>query len=342
MNTNPVIPTVSLILVARNEINWIEKSLDSLLKQDYPLDKIELLIIDGQSDDGTREFLVEKIAELKNLNYCVKFYDNPQKTLSSGWNIAIAEASGDIVCRIDCHSTISEKYISSGVNELLKRKLMNERIAGVGGWLTHCGNGYFGEIIAGVYSSPFGAGNSPFRIKPKKVILSDTAVYALYWKEIFKKVGFFDENLKRNQDIALHQKMIAKGYIFITHPDMSAEYYVNNSIYHFIKKAFNNGKWIILSGYSYYRHRVPLLFIAYLIAYSTILVLNFNLLINLFLALPLIIYLILSFYFASKKKKAFSIPVIIFLYFIYHVSYGFGSLSGIMLKSIRKFGKKTY
>ncbi len=337
MNTNPVIPAVSLILVARNEIKWIEKSLNSLLKQDYPSDKIELIIIDGQSDDGTREFLIEKVAELKNLNYCVKFYDNPRKILCSGWNIAIARSSGDIVCRIDAHSTIAHDYISIGVNELLTRKRNGEKIAAVGGWIKHRGHGKIGKIISYFYSSPFGTGNSPFRRNPGKPIISDTAVYALYWRNIFDEIGYFDEKLTRNEDTALHIKMIKKGYQFVTHPEMQIEYFVRSNINDFLKKAFNDGRWTILSG-PYHRHKMPLIFVIYLlilliktnVTNSTTLIL---------LDIPLLVYIIIAIIFALKETKN-EFLILFILFFLYHVSYGIGNIYGIIINIIKIFMMK--
>jgi glycosyltransferase involved in cell wall biosynthesis len=336
------LPFVTLIIVVRNEKNYIEKSLESLLRQTYPKELTEIIIVDGLSTDGTREILEKKIEELKNKDIDINIIDNQKYILASGWNLGIRNAKGDIVCRIDTHSEIYPNYVELGIKELLKRK--DEKVVCVGGVLENVGNGKIGGSIADLFSSKFGMGNSAFRTGVKSPKYTDTAVFGLYWKWIFDKVGYFDENLKRNQDIDLHDRILKAGYKFITHPDMKIKYYVRNTIKDLIKKAFGDGYWVIASSKSYLRHRIPLFFVTYLLAIPIILLIfsgNDLIWIRIFYLVPLVIYVMLLLFFSLKDgKNIFRKIMLLLLFPIFHISYGLGSLKALFDKFIIKRSKK--
>ena len=331
------LPTVSLILVIRNECDYVQSALDSLEKQTYPKELIDFVLVDGLSDDGTKECLIQKAKELRDRNYSVQVFDNPKKFLAAGWNIAIKNSRADIVCRLDAHSILNSDWIEAGVSELLKRE--NEKIAAVGGWQTFVGKGFAGRAASYMLSSPFGVGNSPFRSNPKRTIYSDTALYALYWKAAFEEVGYFDESLERNQDLTLHSKMIQSGYKLITHPDMKSQYFVRRSFTTLFKKAFTDGLWVILSRTSYFRHRVSLYFLIYLLILGGLWIVPFfsgviprEVLLG--FTVPLFLYMGLSVFFAMKSGKSFYRFALIPLYFFYHTSYGMGSLCEVFKRCV--------
>lgn len=330
-------PLVTLLIVTRNEKEYIEKSLLSLINQTYPKELIEIIIVDGMSTDGTREFLYKKVIELRQKGINIKLLDNPNKILASGWNIGIKNAKGDIVCRIDTHSEISPNYVEIGVNELLKRR--KEQVVCVGGVLKSKGKGVMGKAIADLFSSKFGMGNSAFRVGVKEPKFTDTAVFGLYWKWIFDEVDYFNESLERNQDIDLHYKILKRGYKFLTHPEMKAIYYVRNNISSMIKKAFGDGYWAIASGKAYFRHKVPLYFVLYVISFFIVSMVSYFLkLYNLLLlfSLPLMMYIFLLLFFSLKDGKGYSKFLLLFLFPAFHVSYGLGSLIAYLDKFIKK------
>lgn len=333
---NKKIPYVTLLIVVKNEREYIDRSLNSLLNQTYPKENTEIIIVDGMSTDGTREWLQNRVKELQEKSINIRLIDNPKHILASGWNIGLKNATGEIVCRIDAHSEICPHYVKKGINELLKRE--SENVICVGGVLENIGSGVVGGIIANLFSSRFGAGNSGFRIIINKPKFTDTAVFGLYWKWIFNKIGYFDESLERNQDIALHFRILKDGYKFITHPDMRVKYYVRDTIPKFIKKAFGDGYWIIYSQKSYLRHKIPLFFILYLIPIPFILLLTFYLssfCLHLYL-LPCIFYIFLSIFFSMKDGQSYRRFLLPFFFLIFHISYGLGSFKGIIDKLILK------
>jgi len=326
---NRGLPKVTLMIVVRNEKEYIEKSLQSLLNQTYPKELTEIIIVDGLSTDGTKEWLQHKIKELQKEGRKIKLLNNPRKVLASGWNIGIKASEGEVVCRIDAHSEICPNYTEIGVRELLNRK--DENVVCVGGILENVGFGFLGEAIANLFSSKFGVGNSPFRTGAKKPFFADTAVFGLYWKWVFEKIGYFDETLERNQDIVLHSKILESGYKFITHPDMRAKYYVRSTIPKLIKKAFSDGYWIMYSRKSYLRHKVPLIFILYLFSIPLLLFI-----IGPFYLAPLGVYSVLAFYFSIKSAKSYSNLALFPLFLIFHISYGLGSLKGLIDRFVKR------
>jgi len=326
------LPTITLLIVVRNEKNYIEKSLNSLLKQTYPKELTEIIIVDGMSSDGTREIVKKVIEELRRTGISIRMINNPQYILASGWNIGIKNAKGEIVCRIDTHSEIYPDYVEIGVRELLKRK--EEKVVCVGGVLENVGDGKMGESIADLFSSKFGMGNSAFRIGVRRPKYTDTAVFGLYWKWIFEKVGYFNEALKRNQDIDLHDRILKEGYKFMTHPDMRIKYYVRNTIRDLMKKAFGDGYWIIASSKSYLRHRVPFYFVLYLLSIPFILLITNSislLWIRYVYLIPLIMYTLFLFFFSIKDGKSLIRKLLLlFLFPTFHISYGLGSFKAIL------------
>lgn len=325
---------VTLLIVVRNERYFILKSLRSFLIQTFPKSKLEIIIIDGNSRDGTREILREESSKLESQGFLVKLLDNENEILASGWNIGIRAAKGDYICRIDAHSEIDENYIDEGVRFLQSNNHPN--VACVGGVITeNKGDSAMSNIIADLFSSKFGIGNSPFRSGKKVISESDTAVFAVYRKEVFMRVGLFNESLKRNQDIEFHERLREGGYKLFTNPDMKIRYYVRNSLNKLLKKGYQDGLWVIYSGKSHLRHRVPLYFILYLVtSFFTVLLLSFQLIL-----LPAILYLCLSVVFSIKDGKSLASKCTLWtVFFLYHLSYGTGSVIGL-LKRLRGLKK---
>jgi len=209
----------------------------------------------------------------------------------------------------------------------------NDGVVCVGGVLESVGYGLIGMAIADMVSSKFGVGNSVFRVNTGKTAFTDTAVFGLYRRWVFEKVAYFDESLKRNQDIALHSMILDAGYRFVTCPDMKAVYYVRNTVPGLIKKAFNDGYWVMRLKKSYPRHRIPLLFTGYVLLIPFVMLVSGVLgSINMgyLYLLPMIFYLVLAVCFSLKDGRLFGKLLLPFLFLIFHISYGSGSFKGMI------------
>ncbi|WP_459943247.1 glycosyltransferase family 2 protein [Deferrisoma palaeochoriense] len=339
------LPRVSLIIVVRNERNWVKGAIESLVGQDYPRELLEIVLVDGMSEDGTRDELEKACAHLRKEGWAVKVLENPALILATGWNVAIRAAGGDVVCRIDAHSELYPDYVRKGVDIL--NLCRGENVAGVGGVLEHYGRGVLGGAIAELLASRFAVGNSPFRTDKKKrprfreCRETDTAVYALYPKRLFNEVGYFDEELVRNQDIEFHLRVKIKGYRFLTCPQMRVKYHVRNTLGALVRKAFLDGYWTAISGNAFLRHRMPAIFVSYVVLYVCMLSVRLlevkNWWLWMALSMPLLFYLVLDVICSIKDASGLNKVVLLWLFPIFHVSYGIGSLKGQFSRMGRLF-----
>jgi len=312
---------VSMIVVTRNSVDSIENVIASLVSQGFHKNEFEIIISDGFSDDGTLNVAKE----------CLSKYDvnsqlilNSKRSLSAGWNLALKNASGEYVVRPDAHAVLLKGYVKSGILKLDA----DLSLAGVGGVLITKSSSMIGNIISKVLSSKVGVGNSLFRTGVDKDTISDTAVYAVYRRCVFQKVGEFNEKLGRNQDIDMHKRMYDAGYKLLTSPEMQAIYHTRNSLSAFIRQAFFNGFWVANSDVYHLRHLAPLFFVLTLVSTSFI---------STYISLAAIFiyfFVLLSYHIIlGKEYNIFKLFLLFFVTFMLHGSYGIGSIFGFLRRS---------
>lgn len=329
-------PFITAMIVVRNEEKYIGKCFRSLLEQNYPSDKYEVLLIDGLSEDKTLTVAMEtekNYAYRKTNNgtskISVRYLENPKKILAAGWNIGIKEAKGEYVVRIDAHGYAEKDFISRSVETILK---VTDATC-VGGTINTEPISEKGRIIADVLSSPFGVGNSKFRYSQKEQYV-DTVAFGLYKKSIFSKVGYFDETLKRNQDNDMHRRIREYGGKFYLNPEIKSTYHPRETIRSMVKQGFQNGKWNIITfrkskNSVSIRHLVPLFFVVGIISLS-ILGLWFKPFWILLISI-LSLHLILGLTFALlKSRKVNHVMMMPILFLLFHLSYGLGSITSIL------------
>lgn len=316
---------VSIIIPCRNEEKFIGRCLDSIIKQDYPKDKLEVLVIDGMSEDRTRE-IIEKL-KTQNLKLKIRLLDNPRRITPCALNIGIKNAKGDLIIRMDAHATYGKDYISKCV------KYLNEYNADNAGGIIKTlpgKNTLIAKAIALCLSHPFGTGGSYFRVGSKEPKWVDTVFGGCYKREVFERIGLFNENLKRSQDMEFNLRLKKAGGKILLVPDIISYYYPKSNLKDFWKHNFEDGVWAIyplkfVKMPFKLRHYIPLIFV---------------------LTLPLSIwpYFLLSLFFSfqiahqEKNLKLFFLMPIAF--FCRHLSYGIGSLVGLLKLLIPVYGDK--
>jgi len=329
---------VSIIIPSRNEEKFIGKCLDSILEQDYPKDNLEVLVVDGMSEDKTRE-IVEDYSKKHSF---IKMIDNPEIYTPFGLNIAIEEAKGDIIVRMDAHAGYQNDYVSKCIHFLNK-----ERVDNVGGIIKTMPGGKttIAKAIALSLSHVFGAGNSYFRIGSLEPQFVDTVFRGCYRKEIFEKIGKFNEQMLRSQDFEFNLRLKENNGKILLVPNIISFYYSQPTLWGFIKHNFTDGVWITYPYFKFkieafsWRHLVPLFFVSmlffgfFLAQIST----GFLLLLILFISL----YLAFSFYFSfkiAKRQKDFIFFFILpFIFLARHVPYGLGSIWGAVKYFLEKY-----
>ena len=200
--------------------------------------------------------------------------------------------------------------------------------------------------IAKILSSPFGVGNSYFRTGVDRAREVDTVPFGAYKKEVFNRIGSYDERLRRNQDIELNKRLIKHGGRIVLLPDSYCIYYPRTEYLPFMKNSFQNGLWVILTAYFTnalgslsLRHFVPLFFLFY------ILLLPLLCSASLLLILPLLLYFILAIWSAFKisfrEKSCLLWAYVLPGFFMLHLSYGYGSLCGVFKVLSKRFFSKN-
>lgn len=177
-------PFVSVIIPCRNEEKFIGQCLDSITTQDYPKDRIEVMVVDGMSEDGTREIIKNHIEKYES----IKILDNPGRIVPKALNIGIENARGNVILRMDAHNIYEKDYISKCIKYLNEYKADN-----VGGiCITLPGSDdLMARSIALSLAHPFGVGNAYFRIGSEEPKYVDTVPFGCYKKEVFGKKSAF-------------------------------------------------------------------------------------------------------------------------------------------------------
>ncbi len=221
VNSEP--PLISVIIPCRNEVRWIRAGLESILENDYPKERLEVLVVNGMSDDGTRSVVLE----LAGRHSGIRLLDNPQKITPTALNIGIAAARGSIVMRMDAHVAYPANYISA-----LAGRLEESGADNVGGVCVTrpAKDTAIGRAIAAGMSHPLGVGNSYFRIGASEPRWVNTVPFGCYRRDVFNRIGVFDEQLVRNQDDEFNLRLIRRGGRILLTPEVVCDYYARDSL----------------------------------------------------------------------------------------------------------------
>jgi glycosyltransferase involved in cell wall biosynthesis len=261
-------PMVSMVVVCRNESKWISRCLDSVVENDYPADRVEILVVDGDSEDGTQEILLQYASRYPR----IRLLRNEGRFLPLGLNIGIRAARGEIIMKVDGHSEYPANYISACVHHLVRSGAAN-----VGGGFDGVpgSDTLFARAAAKVLFSEFGSGNSRYRFSTGQPMWADTAYSGCYWKKSLLEVGLYDEAIRRSEDINLNCKLRAIGGRTLLVPTIRVKYHVRAAFRQFCRHALSNGYWVtfpaIAKGTRFsLRHFAPLAFVTSLLALAAL------------------------------------------------------------------------
>ena len=213
---------VSVIVPCRNEERYIARCLDSIMATDYPADRLEVLVVDGESEDRTRAILGEYTARYP----IIRVLDNPGRIQPIALNIGIRAAAGEILMRMDAHALYPKNYISD-----LVAALQTSGADNVGGVLVTAParETPIGRAIAIALSQPFGVGNAYFRIGVRQQRWVDTVAFFCCRRETFERVGLFDER-QRDEDSEFNARLIRHGGRVLLVPNVVARYYARETV----------------------------------------------------------------------------------------------------------------
>lgn len=250
------LPMVSVIVPIRNESEYITGCLNSILNSEWPADRMEVLVVDGMSTDDT----VQIVRDMQQRDARIRVLQNVRQIQTSAMNIGIRAASGSIVLRVDGHAELQPDYLQNAVAELMDRP----ECWCVGGVVETVNETSMGRIIAASQSCPVGVGNSRFRIGGDPGY-ADTVPFGCYWKSVFDKIGYYDEELVRNEDDELNARLMEYGGRIYLNPSIRSRYFSRSTLRKLWNQYFQYGIWRIRTiqkrGSASLRYWVPLLFV---------------------------------------------------------------------------------
>ena len=230
MNANQ--PLVSILVPVRNEERYIERCLYAIAAQDYPRDRIEVLVVDGMSGDRTRE-LVMRFAAESTLD--VRVLDNPRRLPAAALNIGLREAHGSLIMRVDGHAAPAPDYLRRCIAAL---EANDAECAG--GVLENEGETYVGRAIAAAMSSRFGVGSAAFRTGGKAGDV-DTVAFGVYRADVFPEIGGFDETIDRGEDDEFNYRLRDAGGRIVLVPEARVTYTVRGDFVSLVRQYFGYG-----------------------------------------------------------------------------------------------------
>ncbi|HQV51497.1 MAG: glycosyltransferase family 2 protein [Flavobacteriales bacterium] len=322
-------PVVSIIMPCRNEGPFIELAIHDALAQERGEFELEVLVAVGPSTDDTHA----KVLALSKSHAEVHLIENPAGVVPHGLNAAIRGSKGKYIVRLDAHSRYPNNYVTTLIDAL--ERLNAENVGGV--WDTLPANdSNKAWAIAQVLSSSLGVGNAHFRTGTDAEREVDTVPYGCFRRELFDRIGFFDEELFRNQDDEHNGRIIKHGGTIFLLPQIHIKYYTRDTIaklwrmyreYGLFKPLVN----LKLGAPATFRQFVPPLFVAALVLLPFLAFVNVQL-IWFWVGLIVVYFSVLkltSIRIAWRGDRLGAYVWMVIAFFTVHVAYGVGYWQGI-------------
>ncbi len=316
---------VSIIITARNEEKYLPMLFEDILNQTFPLQNIEVVLMDSNSTDNTR--LVMEEFKKNNETLSVQIVTNERQIQAAGFNEGVKHATGDVVLKIDAHSRIPADFVQKNVDEIL-----------AGAYV--CGGNRptvvdsaddFSKTLHIVEESALGSSIANYRKSDVKRKVN-SIFHGMYRKEVFDKVGLADERLLRTEDNEFHYRVRKAGYDIIFNPEIESYQYIRPTFTKMIQQKFANGYWIGLTSHvcrdclSLF-HFGPGVFVATLLVLMMLTPVSFVPLLTV-VFLYLLAVLGLSIFEISKQKFNPTLLLIPFIMIAIHFAYGVGTIKG--------------
>ncbi len=230
-------PEVSIVIPCLNEEKTILSLLCSIFQQTYPKEKLEVIIADGISEDKTRSLISD--FQSKHNQFAIRVVDNPARRIPTGLNLAIKKARGLIITRMDAHAIPMSDYVERSVNAL--KYGMGDNVGGV--IVVKPGaDTWIGRSISVATAHPLGVGDAKYRYATQAGE-ADTVAFGTLYRSKIEKIGFFNENLRANEDYEFNSRLRASGGKVWIDPQIKAVYYSRPTLTALAKQYFWYGFW---------------------------------------------------------------------------------------------------
>lgn len=323
---------ITVAITCYNEEKYIERCLRSVLAFVKPEgEEIEILVVDGMSEDHTRSIVQNLQVEFP----AIVLIDNPKRYQVYGINLAIDKAKGDYLAWLGAHAIYPEDYLT-----ILHKTSLRTNAENVGGILKTLpgSDSYSGHLVQAISTHRFGVGSSGFRIGQRKEKYADTVPFGFFKLDTLKDIGKFDERLIRCQDYELNKRIIKNGGKILVNPEVQVEYFNQPSMGKYLRKQifiqgpYNPYAWYIAPHAFNFRHAISAMFTGSLII---AIILSFF-----FMWARIVLLGVMGLYFslalfssiqqAIRFKKPADILILPFGFLAFHLSHGLGVLLGVM------------
>lgn len=318
---------VSVCIVAYNEEDYLEDLLKCINRQTYDHKLMEILLIDSMSTDRTLEIMQSFVED--DLFYNVRILMNPRQIQAAGWNIAIDNFSGEVMIRLDAHATVPDDFV--------ERNIHNLKTEDVSGGQRPCiveRTTPWKSTLLIAENALFGSGIAPFRRDTGKHYVK-TMFHPAYKREVFDRVGHFDEKLLRTEDNDMNYRIRKAGYKLFYDPEIISYQHIRNNLRRLVKQKYRNGYWVGLTlGYqpkclSIY-HLIPFAFVIAIICSITLVSIEITLPMYLLIGTYSAVNILMSLVAVLHEKTSIFFIALPFLFLLLHLSYGIGSLIGLI------------
>lgn len=323
----------SIVIPCYNEKHYIKNCINSIFKQKYPQNLIEIIIVDGFSNDGTRQI----IQDLMISNTNIKLLDNKFRKTPQALNIGIKNSTKELVVILGAHAELDENFIA-----LNNKFQLEKNVKVTGGTQTNLGKNFTQKLIGITMQLPFAMASAKYRWSNKEQYV-DTVVYAAYRRELFDELGFFEENFTISEDAEFNWRVRQKGYKIFYSPEIKSYYYPRESVASFVKQIFRYGILrvnVLKKHFDSLKlfHIIPPIFVIVLFTLIVLTILNpqkFS-----WLILFLVFYFLINILSSVSKIKSKNIAyyfIVPFLIFLMHLSWGTGFLIGLFLPKSNEY-----
>ena len=320
---------IAIIIPTLNEEKFIAGCLDSVINQTYPLDKMDIMVIDGGSSDRTIDIVKKYQTSYPN----IRWIHNPGKIQSIAFNIGVSHSTAPYIIRLDAHATYDIQYIEKCIHGLMTYA----NIGNIGGKciIQPANDTTWANTNAILNHSKFGIGGAAFRVGTEACEV-DSVPFGAFPRSVIEHIGGMREDLRRGEDNEYNSRIRKAGYSVFFDPNIVSTYFSRPTLKTSCKQMFANGESIgtlmyIDSKAIGIRHFIPFLFVLFLIGGCVLFFLS-NVILHLYLigiGLYFICDLLASIQASIKYGYKYIVPLFI-MFFCVHISYGIGTIKGIV------------
>lgn len=319
----------SIILAFRNEGDFLIKCLHSLDNQSLPRNEWEIILVDGQSSDGSEKIAREYCEKYDNSKYII----NPKRLATAGWNMGVKLSSGKYYFPTSGHSIIDKDFLS----EAKYFFELNADVHALGGRVTSIGINPVSKAIAAASNTSFAMGGVYYRVgtTPKRVNVVGLGIYS---RHLYQSIGPYLDDFARSGDWEFNYRAWTAGYKMFINPAMKSMLYVRSTFRRTFLQQFKTGFWKIKVWEIHpqsllLRHIVPPLFVLWILGVPLSLFPGWRM--SALWISPSLVYLLISVCSALKMSdRDHKWYLVVLSYPVIHLAYGLGFLAGLLKRGI--------